>query len=117
MTTFNVRYVAVLTGDLIGSTSAGANAVTNAFEVIRSCAAEISQWMTPALDLRFTRSRGDGWQIVLTEPRFALRAALFIFARLKVTSPDLQTRIAIGIGEITTLGSGDTDRTGNRQPS
>lgn len=94
---------AVLTGDLIGSTKAAPDALETAMALLAKAGAELSAW-TDRRDPHFTRFRGDGWQIVVADPGLALRAALFLTARLRAADLDLATRIAIGIGEIDSLG-------------
>ena len=94
---------AVLTGDLIGSTKAAPDALETAMALLAKAGAELSAW-TDRRDAHFTRFRGDGWQIVVADPGLALRAALFLTARLRAADLDLATRIAIGIGEIDSLG-------------
>lgn len=98
--------VAVLTGDLIGSTGHSPEWTTQALDRIKTCAQEIRAW-DDADDPRFTRYRGDGWQIVLSEPYRALRAALYIQASLKSVQSGARSRIAIGMGEIDDLPVGD----------
>lgn len=88
--------VAVLTGDLVDSTEAGAAAVETAFACLAAAADEIAGWM-PGSNPRLTRFRGDGWQL-LTEAPLGLRAALHVLARLRAAAAP-GTRIAIGIGE------------------
>lgn len=96
--------VAALTGDLIGSTQADAGAVDRAMAILTNAATDISAWH-PNRDTRFTRYRGDGWQAIIEVPGEALRAALYIFARLSAARPGLSTRISIGIGTVTGLPS------------
>ncbi len=43
--------------------------------------------------------RGDGWQLLLSEPGFSLRTALFLRAAL-ISTGQADTRISVGIGEI-----------------
>lgn len=92
----------VLTGDLIASTrhpSAWADAAMAALE------SAARDW--PLGDLRFTRFRGDGWQILVPEPADALRVALRMAAALAAADTGLATRIAIGIGGVTSTGTRD----------
>jgi hypothetical protein len=98
------RTAAILTGDLIGSTEASPAALERAMEVLAHAAGEISSW-TRGADTRFTRYRGDGWQIHLAEPGLALRAALVLAARLRAADTGLATRAAIGIGPVEGLGT------------
>lgn len=90
---------AILTGDLIGSTKAGAAAIEATMSALSDAFAEMDSWPggTPS---RFARYRGDGWQAAVTPQGRALRASLFAIARLRAADVGLATRIAIGIGEI-----------------
>ena len=80
--------VAILTGDLIGSTEAPPEATEAALAVIASAPA--SQ--------RFTRFRGDGWQIA-TEASLGPRLALTVLARLRAAG-GVESRIAVGLGAV-----------------
>jgi len=98
--------VAVLTGDLVQSTRASADAVTVAMATLTHAAQDIAIWA--GADTRFTRFRGDGWQMVLTQRQdLALRAALYLTAALKAGKGGLQTRVAVAEGEMTAPGSRD----------
>lgn len=98
--------LAVLTGDLVQSTRADAAATEAAMTALSQGAHEIAAWI--GTSTRFTRSRGDGWQIVLPLRReLALRAAICLIARLKARRQGLATRIALGLGPYETLGSQD----------
>lgn len=59
--------------------------------LLAACAAEIDS------NTRFTRYRGDGWQICLEKPGDCLWACLYILATLQ-TAKAISTRIAVGIG-------------------
>lgn len=87
------RTVAILTGDLIGSTEAPPQAVDRSMQIIADCAREIG----PTTD--FTRFQGDGWQMRLVQPGDCLWACLLILARLRAQTGAPGTRIAVGIGE------------------
>jgi hypothetical protein len=96
---------AVLTGDLIGSTRAEPAALERAIDLLADTARELTGWEPPSPDPRFTRFRGDGWQMVVAEPGFALRAVLLLTAALRAADHGLATRAAIGIGAVESLGS------------
>ncbi|MCU0827986.1 MAG: hypothetical protein MUE52_11385 [Tabrizicola sp.] len=96
--------VAVLTGDLVGSSKHPAEMIDAAMQAIRDTAFTIGGWHSPPQDTRFTRFRGDGWQIVLADPAFALRAAVVIQARQ--IALDMESRIFIGVGSADNLGTG-----------
>lgn len=101
-----IHEIAVLTGDLIRSSDAPGASVDRAMQDLRLGAADIARWTGG--DTRFTRFRGDGWQIVLSRrPDLALRAAIFLHARLRARKEGLQTRIAVAEGAAQSLGTGD----------
>ncbi|HLQ19151.1 MAG TPA: hypothetical protein VK146_09230 [Tabrizicola sp.] len=97
--------VAVLTGDLVRSTGQPAETVKAAMQAIRQAANAISLWQDPPQDTRFTRFRGDGWQVLLASASLSLRAATVIQARLIALG--LESRISLGIGQADSLGSAD----------
>lgn len=57
--------------------------------------------------LRFTRFRGDGWQVLLPDAGTALRCALHLTAALAASGTALRTRVAIGLGTVTRPGTRD----------
>ncbi|SLN44246.1 hypothetical protein AQS8620_01770 [Aquimixticola soesokkakensis] len=73
--------IAVLTGDLVQSSTLSPSALEEAFDALQRCAALQESWVGDSL--RFTRHRGDGWQVALPTPQFALRAALAFRAHLR----------------------------------
>lgn len=83
--------VAILTGDLIGSTAAPTDRVEATMNRLALCAVAIGP------EACFTRFRGDGWQMRLVEPGYCLRDSLYILACLRAKNL-LSTRIAVGIG-------------------
>ena len=103
---------AVLTGDLVGSTAAGTAAVDKAMETLADAAQHIGNWIHA--DTRFTRFRGDGWQLCLQFPNVAFRASLYLTARLRAANCELVTRISVGLGTIESPGSSNlSDASGN----
>ena len=96
---------AVLTGDLIGSTKVEPAALERAIDLLAETARELTGWAPPSPDPRFTRYRGDGWQMVVAEPGLALRAVLMLSASLRAADLGLATRAAIGIGAVESLGT------------
>lgn len=95
--------VAVLTGDLIGSTAAGSEATDRTMKILSSTQGHISKLAGEST--RFTRYRGDGWQSFLYSPQFALEASLLITAVLRGTAGCLMTRISVGLGTLDRLGA------------
>ncbi|MFQ6548879.1 hypothetical protein AADZ90_013050 [Aestuariibius sp. 2305UL40-4] len=97
------RPSAVLTGDFVRSRDAGPERLEAGFAALRRATAEAEPW---AGDLRLTRYRGDGWQCLVGDARFGLRTALLCAAHLRAET-QLESRIALGLGLVTTLGSTD----------
>ncbi len=98
--------IAVLTGDLIASTDQKASVVDTAMGRIRVAAEAVARWPGNS-DTRFTRFRGDGWQVCLAAPQYCLRAALFVAATLRADDIRMETRISIALGTADTLGTAD----------
>ncbi len=94
-------FAAILTGDLVNSTQAPVQTVDATMQRIATTAALIDE------DTRFTRFRGDGWQIYLRNAGQCLSVCLLILARLKASDGSLSTRISVGMGEIYPLPDGD----------
>lgn len=96
--------VAVVTGDLVGSRNSEPKTVEAAMELLKAAAMDIDEWFDHH-ETRFTRFRGDGWQIHVAEYTHALRATIYIFARLRAAGLAIATRAAIGIGTADSLGT------------
>lgn len=94
---------AVLTGDIIGSGRRSAADVDLAMASLEEGAIEIESW--DESESRFTRFRGDGWQLYLHDPRLSLLSVLTLIAHLKASATPFDTRIAIGLGSVDRLGS------------
>ena len=92
------RTIAVLTGDLVNSTGLGPAKVERAFRALEDCAALQADW-AGGRSLHFTRHRGDGWQVALPEPKYALRAALCFRAALRAEGEDFDSYIGLAEGE------------------
>ncbi|KZY40123.1 hypothetical protein A3731_01645 [Roseovarius sp. HI0049] len=103
---------AVFTGDLIGSRGVSAAAVDSAMDSLKSAAHALEN--ANGFSARFTRHRGDGWQILLPDPRLCLHAYLALSATLRAADTGLATRIAIGLGAVDFPGTTDlSDASGN----
>lgn len=90
---------AVLTGDLVDSTAAAPARTDAAMRLLTACATDIDD------NTRFSRFRGDGWQMYLSEPGRCLHVCLYIMARLAASPDALPTRISVGIGTVQVLGA------------
>lgn len=95
--------IAVLTGDLVASQVAGATKVEAAMQRLETTARDLSNLVDH--DTRFTRFRGDGWQIGLLRPGWLLRSCLILLADLRAAGIGIETRISVGIGQSESLGT------------
>lgn len=95
--TTKVQNVTVFTGDLVNSTQLTKAQLAAAFDVLETCAKMAAEWH--GASLQFTRHRGDGWQVILAQPKYALRTALYFRASLKALGSEFDTYIGIARGE------------------
>lgn len=91
----------MLTGDLVRSTDLTPDALRHAIESVEQCAKDLAPLIQGAL--QFSRHRGDGWQVALQTPKFALRTMLAIRAQLRSNAKRgfenaFDTRIAAATG-------------------
>ena len=103
--------IAVLTGDLVRSREAETETVDRAMRILAAIADDLTD--IAGADTRFTRFRGDGWQLVLREPRAVLRACLVIVAKLRASGLGVDTRVSVGLGRQSSIGTANlSDATG-----
>jgi AraC-like DNA-binding protein len=94
----NSHHIAVLTGDLVGSTTLGPHKIERAMAALADCAQRLDKWNGGSL--HFTRTRGDGWQVALNQTEYTLRAALSFRASLRRLGRKYDTYIGIAENEI-----------------
>ncbi len=94
---------AVLTGDLIGSTKTSLINLDLSMAALKSAIAPLAAYYR--FDPRFTRYRGDGWQVYLEHPGLVLRTSIMMIANLRADGPGLATRISAGLGTVSHLGN------------
>lgn len=94
---------AVITGDLIGSRKTSSQDVHTAIATLERVAEDIARLND--FPTKFTQFRGDGWQMISNDPKRALQAALLMFAELRGAGHGLVTRMSIGLGTISSLGT------------
>lgn len=91
---------AVLTGDLIDSTRLDTPSREEARKLVLSSVNDLNDWL-PKNKVVYGDPeifRGDQWQALLAQPKFALRAVLFV--RAKLIAMGFDTRISVGIGSV-----------------
>lgn len=95
---------AVLTGDLIKSSSLSAAELGQARDLVLATFRDLAAWDSTKEvvvgEAEFFR--GDSWQAALSQPQFALRAILLLRARLRHQALT-DTRIALGLGAVAAL--------------
>ncbi len=97
--------IAVLTGDLVGSSELDGSTIKDIFRALHRASGELANWHDGGAPLArhrneaWARHRGDGWQRYLVQPQYALRAALLFRAAVRSKGRHFDTRIAIAIGE------------------
>ncbi len=95
------KTLAVLTGDVVRSTSLPPAKRRGLDSLLRGIGASLEKYHADAVPIPIGIFRGDSWQLLVTRPELSLRVALELRAALKVglgTNGDC--RIGIGIGEI-----------------
>jgi hypothetical protein len=98
------RY-AVITGDIVKYSNLPVEQRQDLEPLLHDCGKQIGQHFADELASPLIVFRGDSWQLVLKNPRAALRTALYLRALLIAASHDqnkqrLDTRFAIGVGAI-----------------
>lgn len=92
---------AVLTGDLIASTEAGQAATDATIALIDSVAK--AEGKVSHAEVRFTRFRGDGWQIYCSDPTRVFRLSVLVLAALQCRHDLPKTRISAATGSVAFL--------------
>ena len=103
---------AVLTGDIVESSEIESDALDMVMKQLDKTSWKMSGWLhvpESRTETAFARRGGDGWQIAINRPQLAFRATLYVLARLKALTPDIQTRIAVATGDGTLPESADLD--------
>ncbi|MFO7725463.1 MAG: hypothetical protein R6V45_07950 [Oceanipulchritudo sp.] len=93
-----IRY-AVLTGDIVKSSRLAADELERVRESLGEAADCIRAWQRGLVKGKLAFFRGDSWQLLLTDPGRALRATVFLRARLIATGL-ADSRVALGIGDV-----------------
>ena len=96
------RDVAVLTGDIVRSSKLSGKDRPRLHSAISTAADDLRRHFNAAIPYDIDVFRGDSWQLLVSDPRQALRVALYFRARLRSQFDDakVDTRIAIGIGGV-----------------
>ena len=96
------RLYAVLAGDLVRSSRLSMKQSDGARLCLRRAVAELGKWKRHLVRGEPEFFRGDAWQILLSAPRWSLRAAVFLRATL-LSQGYVDTRVAIGLGTVASV--------------
>lgn len=96
----NTRIKAVLTGDIVKSTKLTARELSDTRERVLAAIDEASRWADGLIIGKPEFFRGDSWQVLVGDPRYFLRIAIFVRAYLRRSNKEWDTRIAIGLGTV-----------------
>ena len=96
------KYYAVISGDFIGFSSLPLKNRQAMYFILKNGGKELETAFPGIIPLEVDMFRGDGWQIVLTDPVLSLRAALYFraYIRSKTTQKKIDTRMAVAVGTI-----------------
>jgi len=92
------NYRAVLTGDIIGSGRLRPAQMESVRLSLVEAVEAVRRWKRGSVRGKPEFFRGDGWQLLLTDPALAMRVAIFLRASL-LAGGIADSRIAIGLGE------------------
>ncbi len=93
---------AVLTGDLVNSSSLSPIELNTARDRLKQASDELNHWENRTLRGKIDFFRGDAWQLLLAKPKWAMRCAVYLRASL-LSQGMVDTRIAVGIGEVDSI--------------
>ena len=94
----DARY-AVLTGDIVDSRHLAGDQLDQVRASLGEAVDEMRSWQRGLVRGKLAFFRGDSWQLLLAHPGPALRAAVFLRARL-IASGLADTRLSVGIGTV-----------------
>lgn len=93
---------AVLTGDIVNSSKLLPRERQVLFEAFPILSAMLRERYPHAVHYNISNFRGDGWQLIVNQPAKSLEVSLYIrtYLRFAVTEKKIDSRIAIGIGQV-----------------
>lgn len=93
----NNKVYAVLTGDIVKSRDLSSGQTRKLQQRLKSAAMDFQTVFSDTVVGKLGITRGDGWQVALQKPEYALRFALFIRAVIKAEF-QTDTCVSMGIG-------------------
>lgn len=102
MNTKRIYERAVLTGDIVNSSRLNPRERQNLFEAFPRLSVMLRAQYPAEVNYNISNFRGDGWQLIVNNPGKSLEIAIFIrtYLRFAIADKKLDTRIAIGVGQV-----------------
>ena len=102
MRTYPTKYYAVISGDFIGFSNLPLKNRQAMYFILKNGGKELETAFPGIMPLEVDMFRGDGWQMVLTDPVLSLRASLYFraYIRSKTKQKKIDTRMVIAVGNI-----------------
>jgi hypothetical protein len=97
------KIYAVLTGDLVRSSKLSSDQSAQAMQWLRDAVGSFASMHPDSIHGEMDTFRHDSWQLLMTNPAYSVRAAVYLRASLKLHSEGkvkYDTRISIGVGEV-----------------
>lgn len=91
---------AVISGDIVRSSRLEREAREELPRILKQAAAALREFLGEAIPLDIDIYAGDSWQLLLSRPGAALRAAVFLRAYLLDRADGVDTRVAVAVGSI-----------------
>jgi len=90
---------AVLSGDLVKSSRLSKKQLDHVRSVFRKASHEVGDWKAGLVEGEPDFFRGDAWQMLLSDPTYGLRVAIYLRAAL-MARVNADTRVVIGLGGV-----------------
>ncbi|MCU0870983.1 MAG: hypothetical protein MUE50_01430 [Pirellulaceae bacterium] len=91
---------AVISGDIVRSSRLEREAREELPHILKQAATALREFLGEAIPLDIDIYAGDSWQLLLSSPGAALRAAVFLRAYLLDRADGVDTRVAVAVGSI-----------------
>lgn len=100
---------AVLTGDIINSSTLNQRERQELYEAFPRLSAQLRERYPAEIGYEISNFRGDSWQLVVNQPGKALEVSLFIrtYIRFSITDRNIDSRVAIGVGGVDFIPEGN----------
>ncbi|MHB1035468.1 MAG: hypothetical protein ACYC35_12100 [Pirellulales bacterium] len=95
------RIYAVISGDIIGSSTLSPSERAELPNMMKQASNELRTFLAESVPLSVDIYAGDSWQLLVSEPGDALKAALFYRSSIiAATAKKVDTRLAVALGKV-----------------